>query len=159
MNQRASWQKQNPQALQAFMALERALAESTIEKTLKDLVKIRSSQLNGCMLCLDMHSKEAKIHGERELRLYHLPAWRESPLFSPRERAALEYTELLTRPGQHGVEDSDYEKLQAHFSEKEIVDLTLVIASINSYNRLGVAFRTPPGSLDKAMGLDKAGLS
>lgn len=159
MNQRANWQKTNPAAFQGLMALERSLAESTLEKALKDLVKIRASQLNGCLLCLDMHSKEAKIHGERELRVYHLPVWRESALFTEKERAALEYTELLTRPGPHGVEDAVYEKLQAHFTEKEIVDLTLSIAGINAYNRLGIAFRTPAGAYDKMMGLDKAGLS
>lgn len=158
MNNRANYQKQNPQAVNAMMALERALKENSLPSNLIDLVKIRASQLNGCLFCVDMHSKEAKIHGERELRLYHLPIWRESPLFTEKEKAAFEWTELLTRFNEHGAEDQDYQKLAAHYSEKEIVDLTLTIAAINAWNRVGVAFRNTPGALDKIMGLDKAGL-
>lgn len=158
MNSRANYQKLSPQAYQALIALGKALSDSTLGHAIVDLVKIRASQLNGCLFCLDMHSKEARTHGERELRLHHLPLWRESPLFSEKEKAALEWAELLTRPGQHGAEDGDYAKISAQFSEKEISDLTLVIASINAWNKLGAAFRPTPGSLDKMMGLDKIGL-
>jgi AhpD family alkylhydroperoxidase len=159
MNPRANYMKLSPQSVNALYSLEKSLAESTLGHTLTDLVKIRASQMNGCLFCLDMHSKEARTHGERELRLYHLPLWRESSLFSDKERAALEWVELLTRPGTHGVEDADYEKLAAHFNEKEISELTLSVSAINAWNRLGVAFRNTPGSMDKMLGLDKIGLS
>jgi len=158
MNNRANYQKENPQAVNALFSLEKALKETPLPKTVIDLVKIRVSQMNGCLFCLDMHSKEARTHGERELRLYHLAIWRESPLFTEKERAALEWAELLTRFNSHGAEDSDYEKIAAHYSEKEIADLTLAIAAINAWNRLGVAFRNEPGALDKMLGLDKIGL-
>jgi AhpD family alkylhydroperoxidase len=158
MTKRANYQKENPQAVTHLFAFEKAMKETALPPILVDLVKIRVSQMNGCLFCLDMHHKEARTHGERELRLYHLAAWRESPLFSEKERAALEWAELLTRPGSHGAEDSDYEKISAHYSEKDISDLTLVIAAINAWNRLGVAFRPVPGQLDKMLGLDKIGL-
>jgi alkylhydroperoxidase family enzyme len=106
-----------------------------------------------------MHSKEAKIHGERELRLYHLAAWRESTLFSPRERAALAWTEALTKLPEGGVSDEIYDRVRGQLSEKEISDLTFQIMVINSWNRASVAFRAVPGSADKAYGLDKAGLA
>ncbi|MFD4836627.1 carboxymuconolactone decarboxylase family protein [Achromobacter sp. NPDC058515] len=123
------------------------------------LVDIRASQINGCGFCLDMHVKEARIHGERELRLHHIAVWRESTLFSARERAALEWTEALTTLSPQGVPDTVYEAVRAHLSESEISDLSFRIIGINGWNRLNVAFRTVPGSADKAYGLDKAGLS
>lgn len=123
------------------------------------LVDIRASQLNGCAFCLDMHIKQAKIHGERELRLHHLAIWRESALFTPRERAAFEWTEALTRIGAHGVPDELFESMLDHFSEAELSDLTFRVAAINGWNRMSIAFRNPPGSGDKMFGLDKAGLS
>ena len=119
----------------------------------------RVSQLNGCAFCVDMHVKEAKLHGERELRLYHLPIWRESPLFSAKERAGLAWAEALTRLGEDGVSDALYQATLAEFSEKELVDLTFFIIAINGWNRLGVAFRSAPGSLDAVYGLEKAGLN
>ncbi|HYQ28569.1 MAG TPA: carboxymuconolactone decarboxylase family protein, partial [Polyangiaceae bacterium] len=109
--------------------------------------------------CLDMHVKEAKLHGERELRLHHLSIWRESPLYSARERAALAWTEVLTRLPEHGVPNEIYEQVRAHFSEKELTDLTFLVMAINAWNRVNVAFQTVPGSADKAFGLDKADLS
>lgn len=123
------------------------------------LVDIRASQLNGCAFCLDMHIKQAKIHGERELRLHHLAIWRESALFTPRERAALEWTEALTRIAAHGVPDELFESMLDHYSEAELSDLTFRVAAINGWNRMSIAFRNPPGSRDKMFGLDKAGLS
>jgi len=130
-----------------------------IDPTIAHLVEIRSSQLNGCLLCLDMHVKQAKLHGERELRLHHLAAWRESPLFNAKERAALAWTEALTRIAPEGVSDALYAEVREQFSEKELSDLTYQVMVINAWNRAGVAFRTPPGSLDKAYGLDRAGLN
>jgi alkylhydroperoxidase family enzyme len=115
--------------------------------------------MNGCGFCLDMHVKEAKIHGERELRLYHIPIWRESTLFSPRERAALAWTEILTKMPEHGVPDDTYDRVRGQFSEKELSDLTFSVMAINAWNRVNVAFQTVPGSADKAYGLTKAGLS
>jgi len=158
MTTRANYQKLAPEAVHALMALEKALSTNTLGHEIVDLVKIRASQINGCLFCLDLHSKEAKVHGERDLRLFHLPLWRESALFTPKEKAALEWTELLTRPSVHGAEDEDYAKLGAHFTEKEIADLTLSISSINAWNRLGIGFRPTAGGLDKIMGLDKLGL-
>ncbi|CAN5431733.1 carboxymuconolactone decarboxylase family protein [soil metagenome] len=158
MSQRANYQKLSAPAFHALLAFEKTIETTTVDRHILDFVKIRASQLNGCLFCLDMHSKEARTHDERELRLYHLSVWRESSLFSPQERAALEWTELLTKLGSHGAEDADYAKVAAQFSEKEICDLTLAVSSINLWNRLGIAFRPTPGSLDIVMGLDKIGL-
>lgn len=156
---RNTYPKNSPEITKALYDLSQTLeAKSTVDRLITELCKIRASQLNNCAFCVDMHSKEATIHGERALRLLHLPVWRESNLFTEKERAALEWTELLTKIGAHGVSDSDYEKIKAHFSEKEISDLTLALATINAWNRLGVAFRPVPGSSDKAFGLEKAGL-
>lgn len=127
-----------------------------VEEAIGDLIAIRASQLNGCGFCLDMHLKQAKIHGEQELRLHHLAIWRESPLFSPRERAALAWTEVLTRLPDHGVPDDLYAATLAEFSAAGIVELTYLVMTINAWNRVNVAFRSLPGSADKAFGLDKA---
>lgn len=123
------------------------------------LVDIRASQLNGCAFCLDMHVKQAKIHGERELRLHHVAIWRESPLFTPKERAALAWTEALTRIAPEGVSDAAYEKAREHFSAEELSQLTFRVVAINGWNRMNVAFRTTPGSKDKTFGLDTVGLN
>ena len=140
---------------QALLALEASLK---LDNPLKDLIKIRVSQINGCVFCVDMHVKEAKLHGERELRLYHLPVWRESALFNDKERAALQWAETLTRLADHPVSDADYAAVRAHFDEEELVALTHVINTINTWNRLNAAFATPAGGMDNIMGLDKAGL-
>jgi AhpD family alkylhydroperoxidase len=149
----------SPELLAKAMELGAAIKKCAIEQTTLDLVTMRASQINGCAFCLDMHVKEAKIHGERELRLYHVPIWRESNLFTPRERAALEWTEVLTKLPAHGVPDDIYQSVRRELSEKEISDLSFVIGMINSWNRLNIGFRTVPGSADVALGLDKAGLS
>jgi AhpD family alkylhydroperoxidase len=128
-------------------------------KEFADLVTVRASQINGCAFCLDMHVKEARLHGERELRLHHLAIWRESGLFTPRERAALAWTEAVTQLGPHGVPDAAYASVREQLSEKELCDLAYLIITINGWNRLCVAFQTTPGSLDAAFGLDKAGLN
>ncbi len=138
--------------------LSQSLHKAGLEPGLLSLVEMRASQINGCAFCLDMHSKEAKIHGERELRLYALPAWRESFLYSDRERAALAWTEAVTRLGEHGVSDAAFADASAQFSEPELAQLTLAISLINAWNRLAISFRSVPGSQDKAYGLDMAGL-
>jgi AhpD family alkylhydroperoxidase len=159
MTQRIAYAQQSPTLFKKFLEFSSAIREAGIDQQLYDLVDIRASQLNGCAFCLDMHVKEAKIHGERELRLHHLSIWRESPLFSERERAALSWTEVLTRLPEHGVPDEIYQQVRAQFSERELTDLTFLVMGINAWNRVNVAFQTVPGSADKAYGLDKANLS
>ncbi len=152
---RIQYNQHSPEPVKSLLALDRSVRAS-LDASLVDLVKIRVSQLNGCIFCVDMHVKEAHLRGEREIRLHHLSAWHESNLFSDKERAALEWAEQLTRIGQGGVSDGDYQKVSAHFSEKEISDLTFAVGSINFWNRIGVAFRPEPGSMDALLGLDKA---
>jgi AhpD family alkylhydroperoxidase len=159
MSQRIDYQQQSPELFRKLAAVNMAVNQSSIEKTTRHLVDIRASQLNGCAFCLDMHVKEAVIDGERPLRLYHVPAWRESTLFNDRERAALLWTETLTRLPPHGVPDDVYALVREQFSEKELTDLTYAVMTVNAWNRINVAFRGVPGVLDKAYGLDKAGLS
>ena len=158
MTQRINYAEQSAEFFKKFVAFSTALNHSAIEEGIRHLVEIRASQLNGCGLCVDMHIKQARIAGERELRLHHIAIWRESPLFSARERAALEWTEALTVLHPHGVSDAVYEQVRAQLSEEEISDLTFLVVGINGWNRLNVAFRTVPGSADVAFGLDKAGL-
>jgi AhpD family alkylhydroperoxidase len=159
MTQRIDPQTQSPELLKKFLDFSLALNKSSIEETTRHLVTLRASQMNGCAFCVDMHSKEAKIHGERELRLYHVVIWRESPLFSARERAALAWTEVLTKLPEHGVPDDVYEAVSAQFSDKELSDLSYLVVAINGWNRLSVPFHKVPGSADAAYGLTKAGLS
>jgi AhpD family alkylhydroperoxidase len=130
-----------------------------MDEGLAILIDIRASQLNGCAFCLDMHVKQAKIHGERELRLHHVSIWRESNLFTAKERAAFAWTEALTQITAEGVSENLYAATCEHFSEAELSDLTFRVAAINGWNRLNVAFRNPPGSKDQMFGLDKAGLN
>ncbi len=158
MTQRLNYIQQSPELFKAYLNFSQAIDGGAIERSLLDLVSIRASQLNGCAFCLDMHVKEAKLHGERELRLYHVAIWRESALFSPRERAVLEWTETLTQLPPHGVPDDIYTRVREQLSEKELSDLTFAVMGINGWNRANVAFRTVPGSADKMFGLDKAGL-
>ena len=150
---------QSPQLAKKLMELQRATEASSIEQPIRDLVAIRASQINGRAFCVDMHGKQAKIHGERELRLYHMPIWRESTLFAPRERAALAWTEALTKLPEQGVADELYDRVRTQLSEKEISDLTFVIVAINSWNRISIGFKNVPGSADAKYGLTKAGLS
>jgi len=120
--------------------------EARVERRLFELVKIRASQINGCAYCLDMHTKEARLAGETEQRIYALNAWRETPFFSDRERAALEWTETVTRVADTHVPDEIYERVKTQFDEAEVVALTFAIVVINSWNRLAVSFRVPVGS-------------
>jgi AhpD family alkylhydroperoxidase len=149
----------SPELFRKLSDLSTAIRKSSIDETIINLVEIRTSQLNGCSFCLDMHVKQAKLHGERELRLYHVAIWHESPLFEPRERAALAWAETLTKLPEGGVSDELYERVRGQFSDKELADLTFAVMAINAWNRAGIAFRSVPGSADKIYGLDKAGLS
>lgn len=158
MKQRFNYAEKSPKLTMGLAELSKAIHKSSLAPILIDLVNIRASQINGCTFCLDMHAKEAKICGERELRLYHVPAWRDSHLFTDKERAALEWTELLTELTYRGISDEAYAAVREHFSEEELTDLTFLIGFINTWNRLNVAFRTEHGLLDKAYGLEKAGL-
>ncbi len=146
MNPRIDYKRVAPEAYRAMAGLEAYLKDCTIEKPLRELVKLRASQINGCAFCIDMHTKDARAAGETEQRLYALSAWRETPFFSDRERAALAWTEAVTMVGQTHVADDVYEQARAHFDEKELVDLTLAIVAINGWNRIAVSFRSVPGS-------------
>ncbi|KAB0569358.1 carboxymuconolactone decarboxylase family protein [Brucella pituitosa] len=159
MTQRLNYATQSPDFFKKLSELSISLKNSVIEQSIRDLVNIRASQLNGCGFCLDMHIKETKIHGESELRLHHIAIWRESNLFHPRERAALAWTEALTVISDTGIPDELYERVRGQLSEKELSDLTFSIMTINAWNRAGVAFKAVPGSADKLYGLEKAGLS
>lgn len=128
-----------------MLGLGRYLEESGLEPSLLLLVDLRASQINGCAYCLDMHWKDLRAAGEKEQRLYSLDAWRESPFYSDRERAALEWTEALTLISNGHVPDEVYEKVRQHFNEKELSDLTLAVVTINGWNRLNISARTVPG--------------
>lgn len=159
MSQRVDYQQQSPELFKKFVEFNLLVKDSAIEESIRDLVAIRASQINGCAFCLDMHVKQATIHGERPLRLHHLASWRESQLFIPRERAALAWTEVLTQLPPQGVPDDIYDRVRTQLSEKEISDLTFTVMAINAWNRINVGFRTVPGTYDKAFGLEKAKLS
>ena len=157
---RLDFAAQSPDLVRKLQEFSMAIANSGhIERRLAYLVDIRASQMNGCAFCLDMHVKEARLHDERELRLHHVAIWRGSPLFTPKERAALALTEALTQMTPAGVSDEIYAQAREQFSEKELSTLVFRIAAINAWNRANVAFRTTPGIRDKAFGLDKAGLA
>lgn len=159
MSERINHMRQVPALSQKLAELTFALNKGPVEQAILSFVEIRASQLNGCAFCLDMHIKQAKLHGERELRIHHVAIWRESALFSDRERAALEWTEALTKLPPHGVSDELYAMARSHFSEDEIVYLTYMVMVINAWNRASIAFKSVPGSQDKAFGLEKANLS
>lgn len=159
MTQRIDYQQQSPELFKKFVEFSFALKQSAIEQSIRELVDIRASQMNACAFCVDMHVKEATMHGERPLRLHHIATWRESTLFSPRERAALAWTEVLTQIPAHGVPDEIYERVRSELSEKELSDLTFQVMAINAWNRVNIGFRVVPGSYDKAFGVDKSGLS
>lgn len=146
--------KHAPEAAKAMLALSASLSATAtgLEHSLLELVKIRASQINACAFCIHMHTTDARKHGESEMRIHMLPAWRESPLYSDRERAALAWTEALTLVAQTGAPDADYDLLKAHFTEAEQVNLTLAIGLINAWNRLQVGFRAqhPVKAEDKA---------
>jgi len=133
-------------AAKAMYGIEAFLRNCGLEHNLLELVKMRTSQINGCAFCLDMHSKDARAAGETEQRLYALNAWRETPFFTDRERAALEWTEALTLVSQNHVPDELFERVRKHFSEDELLNLSLAVTQINSWNRLAISFRSVPGT-------------
>ncbi len=146
MKPRMDHRNASPGALQALLGLEKHLHSCGLEETLLHLVKLRVSQMNGCAYCLDMHWKDLRAIGESEQRLYELDAWREAPFYTDRERAALAWAEGVTRVTEGHVPDALYEEARRHFGEKELVDLTLAVAAINSWNRFAIAFRAPAGT-------------
>ncbi len=145
MDQRLDYKTASPEAFKAMLHVEQQIHRSGLETSLLELVKSRASQLNGCAWCLDMHSKDARAMGETEQRLYLLSVWRDAPCYTPRERAALAWTEAVTKLEGQDVPDEVYQEARAHFDEKSLVDLTLAIITINGWNRLNVAFRTTVG--------------
>ncbi len=135
--------------LRAMTALEQAVRQSGLEPRLLELVRLRASQLNGCAFCIDMHTKDARAEGETEQRLYLVQAWGETSFFTPRERAALAWTEAVTRISPEAVDDALFGSLREHFSEDEVVALTFAVIAINGWNRLAISFRTPAGSYQR----------
>jgi AhpD family alkylhydroperoxidase len=146
MERRINPYKVAPNAYQAMNALQTYVDSSGLERSLLELVKIRASQINGCAYCLDLHTKDARALGETEQRIYLLDAWRESPFYTERERAALEWTEAVTLITEGHVPDEVYERAMKQFQPEELANLTLAITTINSWNRLSIAFRGVPGS-------------
>ncbi|HWV11400.1 MAG TPA: carboxymuconolactone decarboxylase family protein [Pseudomonas sp.] len=159
MSQRLDYFTLSPQASAKYVDFSMLLNKTPFLAEMAHLIMLRASQINGCAFCVDMHVKEGKIRGERELRLHHVAIWRESPLFSERERAALEWTEALTSLSPLGVSDAIYASVREQFSEQELSDLSFMVVAINGWNRLNVAFRNVPGSADKQFGLTKANLA
>ncbi len=146
MERRIDYAKAAPGAAHAMLGLEKYLEQSGLEPILMNLVKLRASQINGCAYCIDMHWKDLRAEGETEQRLYGLDAWAESPYYTDRERAALEWTEAVTRVSQGHVPDEVFEEARRHFSDTELANLTLCIVAINGWNRLAIAFRAPAGT-------------
>ncbi len=151
MTPRFDYFRASPKSVQALFALQTHVNESGLDHTLLHLVKMRASQLNGCAYCLDMHSKDAFAAGETPQRLLLLDAWRETSLYSERERAALEWTESLTLISENHVPDEVFEAVRKHFTEEELVKLTLAVAAINAWNRLAISFRAPAGTYRPGM--------
>ena len=150
MKPRLNYASASPRAYAAMRQLNDYVESCGLDRSLLELVKIRASQINGCAYCLDMHTKDARAEGETEQRLYTLSAWRETPFFSQRERAALAWTEAVTAIADGPIDDELYDHVSMHFSSKELVDLTVAVVAINGWNRLAIPFRTPPGTYDRA---------
>ena len=150
MQSRIEFTKITPGAMKTMYGLEKYLAECGLEPSLMDLIKLRASQINGCAYCIDMHTKDARVRGESEQRLYELVAWRETPFYTERERAALAWTEAVTLIANEHVPDEVYEQAREQFTEQELVDLTLAIVAINGWNRFAISFRAVPGTYQPA---------
>ena len=150
MHQRIAYEQVAPDGIRIMRQFEQYIKQCGLEHGLVELVKTRVSQINRCAYCIDMHTKDARAAGETEQRLYALSAWRETPFFTPRERAALAWAEALTLLPENSVEDELFEEVRQHFSEKELVDLTIAINTINSWNRIAVPFRKVPGTYQPA---------
>ncbi|GAP96630.1 carboxymuconolactone decarboxylase family protein [Leptolyngbya sp. NIES-2104] len=138
----------NPAAYRAMLQLEQYVQGSGINPTLLELIKIRASQINGCAFCIDMHTKDARLHGETEQRIYALNGWRETPFFTPEERAALALTEAVTLIATNPVSDALYKEVSQHFSPEQIANLLMAIVTINGWNRIAIAARTVPGTYE-----------
>lgn len=151
MAARIEYAKVAPGVYRAMLGLEKYLHGCGLEDALLHLIKMRASQINGCAFCLDMHSKDARAGGETEQRLYLLDAWREAPFYSERERAALAWTEALTLIVQGHVPDEVYDQARQHFSEEELVNLSLAVVAINGWNRLAISFRSDVGGYRPGM--------
>jgi AhpD family alkylhydroperoxidase len=156
MEERIHYAKVAPLAYHAMLGLEKYLHECGLEQPLLHLLKLRASQINGCAYCLDMHSKDLKAMGETDQRMISLDAWRECPYYNVRERAALAWTEAVTRVAETHVPDEVYEEAKQQFSEKELADLTVAVATINAWNRLAIAARTTPGTYQPQKELKKS---
>jgi AhpD family alkylhydroperoxidase len=148
----------NPGGYRAMLGLEQYLNTCGLEKKLLDLIRLRVSQINGCAYCLDMHWKDLRVEGETEQRLYSLDAWRETPYYTERERAALAWAEAVTKVAESHVPDEVYEQARQQFDQQQLADLTLAVVAINGWNRLSIAFRTVPGTYQppKARPLEKS---
>ena len=151
MKPRMNYYKAAPETIDALVALENKVQSSGLEQSLIELVKTRASQINGCAFCINMHTQDARKHGETEQRLYLLDAWREAPVYTERERAALAWTDALTLISQTHAPDDVYAQVRAQFSEAETVNLTMLIATINAWNRLAISFRAIPPIKAKAV--------
>ncbi|RKT27105.1 AhpD family alkylhydroperoxidase [Paraburkholderia sp. RAU2J] len=145
MEQRLDFYQANPAAIKALIGVEERIGKSALEKSLIELVRLRASQINGCAYCVDMHTADARKGGETERRLATVVVWRETPFFTDRERAALEWTEALTLVSQEQVPDAVWNVVRPHFSDEELVDLTLLVSAINAWNRFAISFRKLPG--------------
>lgn len=146
MTPRLDTSKVSPDAYRAIMGLELYVRHSGLEPSLVELVKLRASYMNGCAYCVDMHSKDARLEGETEQRIFAVPVWRETPFFTDRERAALAFTEAVTAIGRAGVPDDVYAEAKRFFSDDELVKLTMAIVTINAWNRVAITFHTEPGT-------------
>jgi len=146
MRPRINYGQQYPEAIKGLLELEKYVAASGLERSTFELVKLRASQINGCAYCIDMHTKDAREAGETEQRLYALSAWRETPFYTSRERAALQWTETLTLISENKVSDELYQRVKTQFEEKDLIALTMTIIAINGWNRLAISLRTVPGS-------------
>lgn len=146
MPQRLHYGRAFPEGIHALFSLGKAINQSGLEPSLLELVKLRASQMNQCAYCIDMHSKDARAAGETEQRLYALSAWEETPFYTPRERAALAWTEAITNIQQGHASDAVYEEARKEFSEAELVRLTFAVTQVNTWNRISIAFRVEPGT-------------
>ncbi|MEX3809499.1 carboxymuconolactone decarboxylase family protein [Paraburkholderia sp. BR13439] len=144
MEQRLDFYKANPAAIKSLLGVEERIGKSALEKSLTELVRLRASQINGCAYCVDMHTSDARKGGETERRLATVVVWRETPFFTDRERAALEWTEAVTLVSHDHVPDAVWQAVRPHFSDEELVDLTLLISAINAWNRFAISFRKMP---------------
>ena len=150
MTRRFSYAKSAPGVFDAMDVLDQYVAACGLEESLLHLVRLRASQLNGCAYCIDMHWKDLRALGEGEQRLYGLDAWRESPYYSPRERAALDWAEAVTLIAGSHVPDAVYDAVRQHFTDKELCDLTMAVSAVNAWNRLSIASRLPAGTYEPA---------